>query len=124
LAIGAFNTNWDGRRGRVVVLSGDTTLRVGADELRPEIPQQLEITIYPNPFNSETTILLDIPLYSAEVSLTTYNLLGQVVRQATLPNLIGTTRYRFDATGLSSGVYLLRVQAGSLTNTQKLMVVR
>lgn len=123
-AIGAFNTNWDGRRGRVVVLSGDTTLRVSVDEPRPEIPQHLDVTIYPNPFNSEATILLNVPLYSVEVNLTVYNLLGQEVRQATLRNVIGTTRYHFDATGLSSGLYLLRVQAGTLTATQKLMILR
>jgi hypothetical protein len=123
LVIAAFNTNWDGRRGRVVVLSGDTTLRVRAEEPRPEIPQQLDVTVYPNPFNSETTILLSIPVAATEADLTVYNLLGQQLRQATLRNVIGTAHYHFDAAGLSSGIYLLRVRVGSFTNTQKLVVL-
>jgi hypothetical protein len=123
-AVGAFNTNFDGRRGRVVIISGDSTWHVAADEPRVEFPHDLKVSIYPNPFNSEATVLLDLPAHSSRVCVTLYNLLGQEVRRADLGNVVGTTRYDLNSGGLSSGIYLLQVQAGSLTNTQNLVVMK
>jgi glucuronoarabinoxylan endo-1,4-beta-xylanase len=108
----------------VVILSGDTTLRADADEPRAALPSDLHVTVFPNPFNYQTTIRVDVPVFAARLDLSLYNLLGQAVQEATLRNVLGMTQYHFDAGALATGVYLLRVQAGSLINTQKLMVLR
>jgi len=124
LAIGANdNVPRAGWRGKTVVLAGDTSLIADTENPRPELPNQLHVNVYPNPFNSETTILLNVPLYSPEVFLTVYNLLGQEVWQTTLRNVADRTRYDFHATGFSSGVYLLHVKTGSFTNTQKVVIL-
>jgi hypothetical protein len=124
LAIGATNGDNDGTRGRVVILSGDTTLRVDAKEPRAKVPSDLSVTVYPNPFNAETTISLNLPAYTSAVQLTIFNLLGQIAQQAAIRNAVGTVEYHLNAGVLSTGVYLLRVTAGSLTSTQKLVVLK
>ncbi|MCX6600042.1 MAG: T9SS type A sorting domain-containing protein [bacterium] len=123
-AIGAANTNWDGRRGRVVVLSGDTTLHVGVDDSRAEIPRDLAVTVYPNPFNTQAIISLTVPVFSSHVELIVYNVLGQVVEETTLHSVSRSLQYRLDASALSTGLYLLRVSAGALQTTHKLVVLK
>lgn len=79
---------------------------------------------YPNPFNPTTTIRYAVPQRSL-VTLTVFNVLGQQV--ATLVNgdvEPGYHEVRFDATGLASGVYLYRIQAGSYVDAKKLLLIR
>jgi hypothetical protein len=79
---------------------------------------------YPNPFNPSTTIQYVLPSRT-HVALLVYNVLGQ--RVAELVNEekdAGHYEYRFNATGLASGVYLYRLQAGSFMQTRKLVVVK
>ncbi len=79
---------------------------------------------YPNPFNPSTTIRYGLPIRS-HVTLTVFNTLGQQV--ATLvqgEQEAGFHEVSFDASGLTSGVYLYRLQAGDFVQTKKLVFVR
>jgi hypothetical protein len=79
---------------------------------------------YPNPFNPSTMIQFEIP-EAQFVSLKVYNLLGQEV--ATLiNNQLEAGRYRaeFDGRNLPSGTYLYRLQAGTYTETKKMVLVK
>jgi hypothetical protein len=79
---------------------------------------------YPNPFNPSTTIRYALPT-RAHVTLTVFNTLGQQV--ATLVSEVQEAGYhdvRFDASGLASGVYLYRLQAGEYVATKRLVLVR
>ena len=79
---------------------------------------------YPNPFNPSTTIRYGMPHKSA-VQLTVFNTLGQQV--ATLvqgEQEAGYHEVRFDGSGLSSGVYFYRLQAGDFVQTRKLLLIR
>lgn len=79
---------------------------------------------YPNPFNPATTIRYGLPNRS-HVLLTVYTTLGQQV--AVLQNEeqeAGYYEVRFDGSGLSSGVYFYRIEAGSYVQTRTLMVLR
>ena len=79
---------------------------------------------FPNPFNPSTTIRYGLP-YMSTVQLTVFNTLGQQV--ALLQNgeqEAGYHEVKFDGSGLSSGVYFYRIQAGSFVQTRKCLLVR
>jgi uncharacterized lipoprotein YddW (UPF0748 family) len=79
---------------------------------------------YPNPFNPTTNFRFTI----AEAGLTTlkiYNLLGQEV--AVVLNEFmnpGTYGFRFDATGLSSGIYFYRIRVNDFSASKKMILLR
>tara|TARA_R110000868_G_scaffold37111_1_gene131276 strand:- start:12349 stop:12663 length:315 start_codon:yes stop_codon:yes gene_type:complete len=79
---------------------------------------------YPNPFNPSTVISFSISS-SSIVKLSVYNMLGQEV--ATLLNSqfsAGSHSISFDATSLSSGIYLYRIQAGKYVQTKQMMLIK
>lgn len=79
---------------------------------------------YPNPFNPTTTIQYSLPSQSF-VSLKVFDVLGSEV--ATLVNEVQTAGYQsvvFNASGLSSGIYLYRIETGSFFETKKLVLLR
>ncbi len=79
---------------------------------------------YPNPFNPSTTIRYGLPSRS-NMTLTVFNTLGQSV--STLVNgeqEAGYHEVRFDGSGLSSGVYFYRIEAGSFVETRKLVLLK
>ena len=85
---------------------------------------------YPNPFNPSTVIRFDVPggkgnLPASNVKLVVYNLLGREV--AVLVNerkAAGTYEVKFDAQGLSSGVYFYRLEAGEAVLTKTMTVLK
>ena len=74
---------------------------------------------FPNPFNPTTSIQFDLPEV-AEVEITVLDLLGRtmlVVPYQTFSAGLNHT-VRIDATDLTSGIYIYRVVARSVTETQ------
>jgi len=79
---------------------------------------------YPNPFNPSTVITFNLP-DASDVTLTVYNMLGQrITTLINQPMTAGTHRIDFDASNLSSGVYLYRIQAGKFVQTKKLTLIK
>jgi len=79
---------------------------------------------YPNPFNPSTVIEFELPANS-EVRLEVYNMLGQ--RIATLVNeqkSAGRHQVSFDASALSSGIYIYRISAEDFQQTRKMMLMK
>jgi len=89
------------------------------------MPGQYELSQnYPNPFNPSATIRYGVP-NRMHVTLNVFNTLGQEV--ALLQNgeqEAGYHEVRFDGSGLSSGVYFYRIQAGEFVQTRKLLLLR
>jgi hypothetical protein len=79
---------------------------------------------YPNPFNPVTQISYNIPKESY-VSLKVYNLMGQEVATLVSGNqTAGKYTIPFDASRLSSGIYMYRLQAGSSVEVKRMMFVK
>ncbi len=79
---------------------------------------------YPNPFNPATTISFRIPL-AGRVTIAVFDVLGRHV--ATVmegAQEAGEHSVRFDASALSSGVYVCRMSADQFVSAVKMMVVK
>ncbi len=77
---------------------------------------------YPNPFNPSTVISFSVP-FASHVRLDIYNILGQRVAELINRNLsAGNYSYSFNASNLSSGVYLYRIEANGFTSTKKMVL--
>ncbi len=79
---------------------------------------------YPNPFNPATIIQYQLPK-NGFVTLKVYDLLGREV--ATLVNerqSSGNYEVQFDASELSSGVYIYRLTSGSLVDAKKMIILK
>jgi hypothetical protein len=79
---------------------------------------------YPNPFNPSTMISFSIPS-KGFVSLKVFDLLGrEVVIIISEEMSAGNHTQQWNAKDLSSGVYFYRLQAGSFSETKKLVLLR
>jgi type IX secretion system substrate protein len=79
---------------------------------------------YPNPFNPTTTIGFNLPgpgRYRLEVFNIQGQLVGQVERRA---NRAGYHTIEWDGSGLASGLYLYRLEAGSQSSTRKMLLLK
>jgi subtilisin family serine protease len=101
-------------------------------EANKALPQSYSLKQnYPNPFNPSTVIKYELP-FDSKVKLTVYNMIGEKVKE--LVNTKQSAGYQetsFNAQGLASGVYLLRMeavsQAGNAKNfisTKKMMMIK
>ncbi len=79
---------------------------------------------YPNPFNPSTEIRFTLPEASA-VSLIVYDVMGREAERLLDKTLgAGYHEARWDATGLPSGVYLYRIEAGSFAQTRHMTLLK
>jgi len=79
---------------------------------------------YPNPFNPSTTIKYSVP-DKGNVTIKVYDMLGAEV--ATLINVTqeaGSYEINFDASKLSSGMYIYRLNAGTVSLSKKMMLLK
>jgi hypothetical protein len=126
--------NW--HSNTFTLVQGPNEIEIGAWSSAPGIfsapgqTTELVITEYklhnnfPNPFNNATTITFDL-VEPQFVKLSLFNVLGQNV--ATLVNetkTAGRHTLNFDATSLSTGIYLVRFEAGSFTALSKMMLLK
>ena len=105
-----------------------TQTPVSVDEKDIVIPKSFSLNQnYPNPFNPSTTINYTIPNVGAQhtVSLQVFDMLGREV--ATLVNekkSAGTFLVTWNAANMPSGVYFYRLQAGTYSETKKLIILK
>jgi endoglucanase len=79
---------------------------------------------YPNPFNPSTTISFSLPSKSI-VSLKVFDLTGKENATIVSQELsAGTYSRQWNAAHMSSGIYFYRLQAGSFTETKKLVLLK
>jgi hypothetical protein len=87
-------------------------------------PSSISLSSYPNPFNSSTTLRLDLPR-EIRGRLVVYDVLGKevnVLKDGMIRS--GSQEISFDAHDLASGIYFVRMESGQFNATQKVMLVR
>jgi outer membrane protein assembly factor BamB len=90
------------------------------------VPQEFSLSdAYPNPFNPTTNFRFSVPKNS-QVNISVYNALGQLV-----DNLVndtkssGTYEVTWNASSFGSGIYFVRINAGSgFTQTKKVILMK
>lgn len=94
-------------------------------EQKERVPGQAGLlSPYPNPFNPSTVISLTLP-GSRQIKVAVYDIAGREVAVLAEGRLAaGTHPFRFDAGNLSSGVYVVRLQAGDVVQTQKITLLK
>jgi photosystem II stability/assembly factor-like uncharacterized protein len=126
------NTGWAvGERGTMLTTTDGGATSVGQYEVAG-VPTDASLRQnYPNPFNPVTSIRYEIAgskeygVGSREVRLAVYDILGREV--AVLVNekkMPGRYEVKFDASSLSSGVYLYRLTTGQFSQTMKMLVLK
>jgi hypothetical protein len=87
----------------------DTVLAM-SPEISAALPSEIQLSAYPNPFNNSTTLQLSVhepAFYIVEL----YNTLGQRVQELWSGHIFGQKQISVNGTGMSSGIYFVRVQA-------------
>ncbi len=80
--------------------------------------------VWPNPFNPTTNISFTLEK-SEKVDLSVFTMLGHKVATIVTKRLgKGNHTYIFDANELSSGVYMLRLQAGNNIQSQQITLIK
>ena len=78
---------------------------------------------YPNPFNPATNIGFRIAEFGF-VSLKIYDILGREVNFVNEEKLAGNYEVKFDASGLSSGIYFYKLSTENYTSVKKMILMK
>ncbi|GAB3830656.1 hypothetical protein GCM10028821_19340 [Hymenobacter jeollabukensis] len=80
------------------------------------------VTLFPNPAHSSFALLVPAVPGATQVQATLLNSLGQEVRRQTGALPASGTRLDVNVTGLATGVYTVRLQAGNAQVTKRLVI--
>lgn len=111
------------------VIQGSTrskfVLRVNANGEFSDIPENFLLRQnYPNPFNPTTTIEFGLPI-EENVRIDVFDVIGR--RVTTLTNQVygaGIHTLQFNASMLSSGTYIIRMQSGGFSDVRKMTLIK
>ena len=78
---------------------------------------------YPNPFNPTTAVPFALPT-AQDVSLTVYNVAGQVVSQLGGHYEAGVHEIKVEGSAYASGIYFYKLTAGDFTETKKMVLLK
>lgn len=79
---------------------------------------------YPNPFNASTMLRFDVPTES-RVEVVLYNVQGQeVARPVDQVMAAGRHQVNYDASSLSTGMYLVMMTAGGFSSVHKMVLLK
>ena len=93
-------------------------------DARSELPQELALSAYPNPFNPTTMLAFDLPK-ATRASLNVYDLTGRQVQTLLDEQMsAGHHEVTFDGSALPSGIYFVRLNVSGLVQTRKLVLLK
>ncbi|MCH8495371.1 MAG: T9SS type A sorting domain-containing protein, partial [Balneolales bacterium] len=106
---------------RVVTATREVSIPTDNNDLPTEVTLHGN---YPNPFNPTTSIKFSVP-ETMQVEIEVYDLVGRQVATLTRRDFnAGTHTIDFNASALSSGVYLYRMVTPTSVQTGKMMLIK
>jgi hypothetical protein len=98
---------------------------VGITPIGSEVPKEFKLSQnYPNPFNPSTKIRFAVAKQS-NVKITVYDITGRLITTLVNENLRPSNyEIKFDAGGISSGVYFYRLETSGFADTKKMVIVK
>ncbi len=117
-----YNDTWG--YGKVRVAELIHYLDVPLNDSKAVVPDKIEVTAYPNPFNPTTVISFQLPVAS-KVRLDVFDITGRNVEaRRAVPYLPGSHSINFDASHLASGIYFYRIEAGDFSAVRKMVLMK
>ncbi|MCP9291483.1 fibronectin type III domain-containing protein [Gracilimonas sediminicola] len=117
-------TDLDGgtAEAKIVIVVDDI---ITSSESIEEIPTEFSLSQnYPNPFNPTTQITYQLP-NAAAVSFRVYDMTGREVYSIiNQQKSAGEHTVKFDASNLSSGIYIYQLKAGSFIETKRMTLIK
>ena len=116
-----------GNGGIFYNLSIDTSASpIGISNSQHKIPVEYKLyQNYPNPFNPSTIIQYDLPK-NEYVTIKVFDVTGKEITILVNNELkqSGNHKALWNASGLASGIYFCKIQAGIFTNTKKMVLIK
>jgi len=103
---------------------------LGVEDDLSDLPSTFNLQLYPNPFNSSTTISFTVPdgQLSEPLHLAVYDLSGRMVADLSgfgkPPYAAGEHTVVWEAADVSPGVYLVQLQSATYSTTQKVVLLK
>jgi len=93
-------------------------------ELPPSVPSEIRLKNYPNPFNPGTKLVISSPT-SQDLKVTISDILGRTIQEMGLKRFAaGENEVILNGSSWSSGLYFVRVEGGTSTAIQKIILMR
>jgi hypothetical protein len=123
MVIGTGNSDSFGSNAGFWYSPGTTV--TGTGDTKGDVPTTFSLQQnHPNPFNPSTTIRFSLPRHS-HVKLRVYDVSGRLVTTLVDRGMMaGVHSVVWNASGLATGVYLYRIQAGGFVQTRKLVLLK
>ncbi len=100
------------------------SINVGETSIKEIIPIDFNLKAYPNPFNPKTTISYRLTEFSF-VDVSIFNTRGLLVEQLENGSVKpGVYNLIWDASNMSTGVYIVKMQVNGIIHSQKLVLLK
>ena len=87
------------------------------------IPKKLDMQIYPNPFNGNTTISYEIN-NNEKINLSVFSLKGETVFFQNNINREGKRIFNISSEKLKSGIYFVKLESKNIIETKKIIILK
>jgi len=105
-------------------MNGNNDEKFDISKIESDLPTEFSTGNYPNPFNPTTQIKYEIPV-ECMVKIDVYNSIGKKVKTLVNENKApGKYVVSFDASDLSSGMYIYTIKAGKFIKSEKMLLIK